>query len=507
MGTLIGECQVVTPAGTSRINTSYDELNPVLSPDRNLYFTRANHPGNVGGVRDPGDIWFCKPTQNGWSEPQHAGREINDRAYNGVASFSTSGDVIYLLSHYDPSGRAKTQGLSYSQKQGAGWSRPVNLSIPYFQNKSSVVSGSLSRDLRVFVFSAETYGTKGVEDIYVARKNADGTWAAPINLGTIINTQFQEVCPSLSADGYTLYFSSNGRKGAGSFDVYKSQRLDDTWTRWSEPVNLGNAVNTEGREWYFREHAEAGLSLYVSTTNSDGYGDIRVLANPEGPVIPPQPTDTLAPVATDTPAVTDNKVRVFGHIIDGKSGQYVRARMQIRAGDADQVVEFGGPEGFEIRVEKKQVYSLTIEAQGYISSLQPLDLSTFEGAELEMNFNLQPVERGMTVNLKSVLFEQSKTTLLTSSYAELDVVVSFMNENPNVSIELSGHTDNRGNPTDNVKLSQERVDTVKEYLVSKGIDSRRITGKGYGGSKPIASNATEETRMLNRRVEFTIKKL
>jgi outer membrane protein OmpA-like peptidoglycan-associated protein len=126
--------------------------------------------------------------------------------------------------------------------------------------------------------------------------------------------------------------------------------------------------------------------------------------------------------------------------------------------------------------------------------------------ELELNFALQPVAIGTTVNMKNVLFEQGKTTLLSESYPELDLVVSFLGSNPKVKIELEGYTDNRGIPAQNVKLSQARVDKVKGYLVSKGIDKKRIAGKGFGGANPIASNDNEETRQLNRRVEFTIKK-
>jgi OmpA-OmpF porin, OOP family len=126
--------------------------------------------------------------------------------------------------------------------------------------------------------------------------------------------------------------------------------------------------------------------------------------------------------------------------------------------------------------------------------------------DLEMNFSLQPVELGTTVNLKNVLFAQAKTDILPESYPELDLVVGFLKENPNVTIELMGHTDGRGVHADNVRLSQQRVNKVKEYLVSKGIDSRRISGKGFGGSKPIASNDTEESRRMNRRVEFVIRK-
>jgi len=159
-----------------------------------------------------------------------------------------------------------------------------------------------------------------------------------------------------------------------------------------------------------------------------------------------------------------------------------------------------------LRIPSKGLYVVKIEAPGYISSLEKLDVQTYEMKDLEMNFRLQPIEVGTTVSLKNVLFEQSKTELLPQSYEELDLVVAFLRTNQRVRIELSGHTDNRGIPTQNVKLSQARVDKVKAYLVSKGIAGKRIEGKGYGGSKPIASNDNEDTRQLNRRVEFTIKK-
>src|SRR5690606_11536154 len=149
-------------------------------------------------------------------------------------------------------------------------------------------------------------------------------------------------------------------------------------------------------------------------------------------------------------------------------------------------------------------YRIRIEARGYVSSLEKLDSKTLELRDLELNYTLQPVAVGTTVNLKNVLFAQSRTDILPESFAELDLVVDFMNNNPGVRIELMGHTDVRGVHADNVRLSQQRVDKVREYLISKGIDGKRITGKGYGGTRPIASNDTEESRRLNRRVEFVI---
>jgi OmpA-OmpF porin, OOP family len=496
------------------VNSSYDEQNPVLSPDgKTLFFTIGNHPGNIGGKKDPGDIWFSRLTGNQWSAPVHGGTLLNDRSYNAVAGISASGEQLFLHGHYDPSGNpAKTQGISISTVAGEGWSRPVNISIPYFMNKSSLSCGTVSPDGSVFVFSAETYGTYGVDDIYVSL-NRDGRWSEPKNLGAAINTQFQELSPCISADSKTLYFSSNGRKGNGSFDVYSATRLDDSWTSWSAPVNMGPGINSAGRELYFRLTAGSGEALFTSTINSDGYGDIKLHRSDE-PVnntvplasLPEDTVITLVEMKPDTAAQGGEKsVKVYGKVTNSKTGEPIQA-----------IIAFAGPElptkttssadGYNILIAAEQQYNITIEAQGFISTMENLDINTYEMRELEMNFSLQPVEIGTTVNLKNVLFAQTKSDILPESYRELDLVVNFLQSNPNVRIELTGHTDNRGIHADNIKLSQQRVNKVKEYLVSKGVDAKRISGKGYGGTKPIASNDTEQSRKMNRRVEFTIKK-
>lgn len=498
------------------VNSNFDELNPVLSPDgKTLFFTIANHPMNIGGKRDPGDIWMASWMGDQWSPPTHAGKALNDRTYNAVAGLSPDGRELFLLSHYDHSGSAaRTQGISVSLKSDHGWSRPENIVIPYFQNKSTFLSGTISPDLGVFVFSAETYGTHGVDDLYVTFQE-NGRWTEPRNLGPGINTQFQELSPSLSRDGRTLYFSSNGRKGSGSFDVFAATRLDDTWNQWSVPVNLGPDINTEGRELYFHEYQEFGLSLLTSTKDSDGYGDIRVNHAPNvSPDTSLAVADTLKEVYSDTrtipvetPVETERSdvIKIYGKVTNSKTGEAVSATISFTGPAFDQPVT-SSVTGYHTEVPSTGSYSVRIEAPGYVSDLEKLDIKSYEMRELEMNFSLQPVEVGTTVNLKDVLFVQTKTDLLPESFDELDMVVDFLKQNPNVKIELAGHTDNRGVHSDNVKLSQLRVNSVKKYLVSKGIDGKRISGKGYGGTRPIASNETEETRRMNRRVEFTIRK-
>ena len=158
-------------------NSVYEEQNPVITPDgRALYFTIANHPDNVGGKKDPGDIWVSINLNGTWQSPQNAGSILNDENYNGVAGFSEDGMRLYLLSHYSKDGVITTQGISVSSKTDSGWSYPQKISIPYFLNKSSSpVTGSISLDESVFIFSAESYNTIGAEDIYVTQKN-NGKW-------------------------------------------------------------------------------------------------------------------------------------------------------------------------------------------------------------------------------------------------------------------------------------------------------------------------------------------
>jgi OmpA-OmpF porin, OOP family len=507
------EAQLLSSGSFQSVNSSYDEQHPVISPDgKTMFFTISNHPGNIGGKKDPGDIWFSRLIGDQWSAPVHAGTLLNDRAYNAVAGISANGEQLFLHGHYDPSGSAaRTQGISISSNTGNGWSRPANITIPYFLNKSRILSGSISADGSTFIFSAETYGTHGVDDIYVST-NSSGKWSEPKNLGTTINTQFQELSPSLSPDGKTLYFSSNGRRGSGSFDVFMAMRLDDTWTSWSAPINMGGNINSGGRELYFIHYPALGYAVFTSTINSDGYGDIKLYRQDE----PFVRKDTLLMVqdAPDTviQIVESNydsahesnarKVRVYGRVANSKTGESLVAKILFSGPAMNSHTVISSAEGYSVSIPSTDQYTITIEANGYVSTMEKLDIHTYEMKELEMNFNLQPVEVGTTVNLKNVLFMQAKTDILPESFPELDLVVNFLKANPAVKIELAGHTDNRGVHADNVKLSQQRVNKVKEYLVSKGIDSKRISGKGYGGTKPIASNDTEESRRMNRRVDF-----
>ncbi len=200
---------------------------------------------------------------------------------------------------------------------------------------------------------------------------------------------------------------------------------------------------------------------------------------------------------------------VFGKVLNSKTNAPLSTGITYH--DFDDNIEIGIARSnhqsgyYEIVLPVSRIYSFFAEKRGFYSVQDRLDLTGIEEyGEVERDLYLTPIERGQTVKMNNVLFYRSKAQLTATSYPELDKLVQMMSENPTIAIQLEGHTDNVGDRFKNIRLSQDRVGVVRNYLINKGISQERITGTGYGGSKPIADNSTEVTRRLNRRVEFRI---
>lgn len=494
----------------AQLNSVYDEQAPVLTPDgTELYFTVARHPLNVSGNNDLGDIWVSRLEGNKWSAPSRAPGTINNSAYNAVLGFSPDGQKMFLYGHYTFDGEpAGSQGISVSRKTGTYWTVPHNEAVPAFQNKNVATGGHITPDKKVFVFSADTDGTYGKEDIYVSF-HVGTKWTEPKNLGAGINTENQELSPWLSADTKTLYFASNS-PSPDNFDIFSCERLDSTWTNWSPPKNLGTPVNSNGRELFYSTVADK--IFYTSTFKSDGLGDIREIKPPEVKV--PAPAPKKDSIVLKTPSAEEG-VRVvkpdngltsiFGKVTDTETGEPVAASIVFYG--PNFVFVLASEDGdYDTELIPKSFYSVRVEAQGYFGYFVRINLTKQTLREFEVDIKLRPISIGASVNLHNVLFKQSTSELLPESNDELDMVVDFLKYNPTVEIELQGHTDNAGGKEANLKLSQERVDVVKKYITEKGISARRINGIGYGGANPIAPNYNEEGRRQNRRVEFKITK-
>lgn len=482
----------------SIVNSTCDELNVALSPDgQHLYFTRKNHPRNAGGSKDQGDIWISEKNTNGEWTMAYNLKEINNAQINQIIGFLDAGRTLLL---------SNDNKLAISYKNGGRWSTPKPFEIPYLNSRSKTLTASVSPDGKHILFGMESFGNYGVEDIYVSRMKADGTWTSPKNVGSAINTQNQEITPCLAADNKTLLFASNGHIGEGSFDIFMSTRLDDTWQRWTKPKNLGPKVNTKGRERAFTFLLTDDYAYLSSTQNSDGYGDIKKVK------IAPEitPIETIADSVQAIDIVAEEKIiALSGTVKDKKTNEtIVGAEIFVTTEPTNKEFKtLTNSQGvFNLTVDEGNNYTLKVKAFRYLSAETVATDAMLLNNE-PINFSLEPVTEGNTVTLDHVLFEQGKAILIAGSEKELDLVVEMMKYNPDVSIFLSGHTDNQGKASLNVALSEERVQTVMNYLIAQGVSKKRISGKGFGGMKPIASNASADTRKLNRRVEFTVHKI
>ncbi len=465
-------------------NTPSDENFVSVRRDASaVAFTRLKSPSNDGGVTNPGALFVSMIGANPDSAKAWA---IGGQSTLDVG-LGWSGSRFLFASVTEKYGAFSSE-IFITDEEGA---RVQQVLIPYFRNKSPYISGSISADGKYLLLSLEGTTTYGVEDLYVSTRKRTGEWSAPKNLGPIVNTSFQEFSPFLSGDGQTLYWSTNGREGVGSFDVFYSQRLDETWQRWSEPQNLGTTVNTVGAETSFQLAGE--YAYYVSTQDSDGYGDLRraKLSIPE-----PLTNDSLqlAPVA-------DEGIRRNFLFLDEGSGQEIMVKASFKGILLDTLFE--DVSNVPLTFAEFEDLALEVTAADYVSIGQVITAAELS-EKSSFRIMLQPLTVGTTVNLEHVLFARGTTDFITGSDIELVRVVEMLKENPTLKILVKGHTDNRGNADKNLELSQQRADKVKAFIVAQGVGPLRVESEGFGGTQPIASNDSEYTRKLNRRVEFTV---
>lgn len=474
------------------VNSPYDDLGPHITTDgRMILFGRELSPENIGGKEDGEDIWITTSTDGvNWSKSKNMGPVINDKQANNLAAISADNNMLLFC---------RLDGFQVRKKSEDGWTNPEYLNVR-FKNESKNMEGNLTPDGKALLFTAKlkqnvqynSHPENKEKDVYVTIQDGKGLWSEPINLGAQINTAYDEISPFMAADGRTLYFASNGRPGYGGYDIYMSKRTGDSWTDWSEPVNLGPEINTTGFDAYYTLSAAADYAYMVSDRNSFGASDLVRIKLPDA--IKPDPVVLLIGSTLNAKTKAPVKADIF----------FEDLSTQKEIGEAISDPKTGS---YRIALTKGKNYGIRAQAKGYLSVNENLELASIvQYKELQKDLFLIPIEAGESIALNNVFFEQSRAVLKSQSFPELDRLVAIMNENPSIQIELSGHTDNIGNKSALLKLSEDRVEAVKTYLVEKGINKSRILGKGYGGLKPIAPNDTNENRQRNRRVEVMITK-
>jgi OmpA-OmpF porin, OOP family len=260
---------------SGEFNSPYDDIKPSLTPcGKRLYFSRHLHPGNTIGENDLEDIWFAdfnEETQT-WSHPARLSGDLNNAGPNYVNNVSPTGDTIILGNRYKKNGKMMA-GLSYSVNVNGKWSFPEGIEIKDDYNMADQSNAFVSLKNGIIIKAIQRAETVGLRDLYVSFWNGHEA-TEPINMGNVINTEFEEASPFLSSDTKTMYFASKGHSGHGGFDIYATKRLDDTWTNWSTPENLGPAVNGPMDDEFFSiSHCGnyAVFSKQVNVHNTDLY--------------------------------------------------------------------------------------------------------------------------------------------------------------------------------------------------------------------------------------------
>jgi OmpA-OmpF porin, OOP family len=485
------------------VNSDAKELNPILSPDgKTLYFSRRNHPENIGGAADKEDIWFSELDETGnWQKAKNMGAQFNNAGPNFVSAVNAATPdgksvVMVLGNQYGDDGKMMA-GVSISDNINGKWSKPKALVIKNDYNYNDRANYFMINNRQVLLMSIEREDSRGSRDLYVSFQKPDSTWSEPANLGDDINTASEESAPFMASDNETLYFASSGFSGFGGADLYVSKRLDDTWQNWTEPQNLGPDVNSKLDDLFFNIPTNSEYAYYsrgISEENSDIF---RVKL----PIYRP-------PVAM---------VIVKGKLLDAKTGLPLGAKIiyeslpdgkQLGSVDSDPVT---GEYQFKIPAGKQ--YSVRAEAKDHISETQTIDLrKILDDGKVEIkNITLRPIEvvkidSLSTITLNTILFAFDKSTLLPESYSELTRISDLMKKYPQMTVEIAGHTDATGDETYNLTLSKMRAESVAKYITSKGIDANRIAIAFFGENKPKESNDTQPGRARNRRVEFKIIK-
>ncbi len=479
------------------VNSKYKEYKPLLSPDgQTLYFSRKNHPDNIGGTEDNEDIWYSEKDADGnWQLAKNMGSELNNAGPNFVSSVTPDGKAVILVlgNQYLENGRMAA-GVSISSNASGSWSKPTTINITNDYNYSEKANFYLANSRKTLLMSVMREDSNGGRDLYVSFLNADSTWTEPLNLSNKINTAGEESSPFLAPDDKTLYFSSDGYSGFGSSDIYMSKRLDDTWTNWSEPENLGPTINSQYEDLFFNIPGNSDYAYYSQGVSEDDLDIFRVAL----PVLKkPEPV-----------------ILVKGKLIDAKTGKPIEAKIiyeRLSDGKEIGITSSNATTGeYELLLPAGEMYGIRAEADGFVAENINVDLRNYsEDAEHTLenkDLKLVPIEKEAVVSLNNVFFDFDKAILKSNSFAELNRIVMLMTDKSGIQIEVAGHTDNIGTEDYNIKLSQRRATAVKDYLVEKGIDASRIMTVGYGETRPVASNDDDkEGRALNRRVEFKIK--
>ena len=463
------------------INSSESEYFPCLTIDgKQLAFTRKLNGKNE-------DFFYSSKTTSGnWNMSKPMEGNVNTEQSEGAQNISQDGQWLVFTGCYRPDGFGGCD-LYISYKSETGWSEAINLGGKINSDQWEA-QPCLSPDKRELYFVSRRFGGYGGSDIYVSRMQANGKWGDPENLGPDINTPADEQCPFIHADNQTLYFTSGFWPGYGDEDLFYVRKQPDG--SWSKPVNLGYPVNTIDREGTLFIAAD-GKTAYYASDRTDSKGGLDIYSF--------ELRENIRPYKT---------LWVKGKVFDKKTNKGLPSTVElIDLGNKQPLTKVQTSEtgDYLITIPVGKDYIFNVNHRGYLFYSDNFFMNNkATDSVYEKNIGLQPLEANASIILKNIFFDVNKFELKPESQAELEILVQLLIENPSIKIEISGHTDNVGKPADNLKLSNNRAKSVITYLIGKKIPAHRLLAKGYGETKPVADNKSEEGRALNRRTEMKV---
>ena len=510
------------------INSSCDEITPVPSRDgRTLYFTRVGcenfnrtlfidsvdravtetpmqYISTLSGVYTQiagksiygpvrsafnQDVWIAMAQDSlaNFISVEHPGYPLNNALPNSVMTITPDPNMLYVINQFERNGNM-SRGFSYVRRttDSSGWTFPVPIELDDFYTIQSEVSLTMSFDGKVMILAAARYDSREM-DLYVCFRKGPNRWGAPQHLGNVVNSAKRELTPFLSEDNETLYFASNREESSGGFDIFKTHRLDDSWTNWTKPERLDKRINSSSDESQPYFNMTTGY-LYF-TSKREGSSDIYRIQ-----IEPPQETELM----------------VIGRVVDRSSRQLVANARILYGAEGDTTNTIEAPDGlFRLKVARGVHFNFSAQHPGY--SGQPAEVyfprQYYYFREQYIDLYVEPLSVGSKIELQPIYFQQSKAVILDKSYPELSRLAGLLLDNPNLYIRVEGHTDNIGQASELQILSEQRARAIKDFLIAKGVSPERIETIGFGARHPLNENDSEESRAQNRRVEIKVTKI
>lgn len=500
------------------VNTSFNEYSPVITTDESVLMFTSRRPGGVGNKMDENkneyfeDVWVSYKSGKKWTTAVNLGPPVNTENHDAAVCLSPDGQKLITYQ-----GGVNGGDLFISYLVGKVWSKPENLGKA-INSKYHESSASFSYDGKILYFVSDREGGFGGHDIYYSEINEKGKFEKAVNIGPVINTEYDEEAVYMMPDGKTMYFASKGHNSIGGYDVFKTTFENGQWTK---PVNLGIPINTPDDDAFFAL-AGSGRRAYYSSASLNGYGGmdlykITILGPEKQPLLNTQ--DQLLAMAAQpitnlkvekAVEVTKPKMTLLkGIVYDAKTNEPLEAILNLIDNEKNVILasfKSNAATGkYLVTLPSGKNYGIAVQREGYLFHSENFNLpADAEYQEVTKDIPLKKIEIGNAIVLKNIFFDFDKATLRPESFNELDRLVQLLTENPTIKVEISAHTDSKGSDEYNLKLSQKRAESVVNYLIGKGIAASRLIAKGYGETQPIDTNDTEEGRQNNRRVEFKI---